>query len=47
MEGSTFSIVRDPACRPTLGPDDDTFRMVDLLLFACNGKATLINPLGN
>jgi hypothetical protein len=28
------SIVRDPAWRPTLGPDNSTFRMVDLLLFA-------------
>ncbi len=47
MEGSAFSIVRDPTWRPSLGPDVDTFRMVDLLLFACNGKAKLINPLGN
>jgi hypothetical protein len=47
MEGSAFSIVRDPAWRPSLGPDVDTFRMVDLLLFACNGKAKLINPLGD
>ena len=47
MEGSTFSIVRDPTWRPQLGPDVDTFRMVDLLLFAANGKAKLINPLGN
>jgi Animal haem peroxidase len=47
MEGSTFSIVRDPTWRPQLGPDANTFRMVDLLLFACQGKANLINPLGN
>jgi Animal haem peroxidase len=47
MEGSTFSIVRDPTWRPQLGPDTSTFRMVDLLLFACNGKANLINPLGD
>jgi hypothetical protein len=46
MEGSTFSIVRDPAWRPRLGPDTNTFRMVDLLLFAANGKAAVINPLG-
>jgi len=46
MEGSTFSIVRDPAWRPQLGPDTNTFRMVDLLLFAANGKAAVINPLG-
>ena len=47
MEGSTFSIVRDPAWRPQLGPDTSTFRMVDLLLFACQGRAKLINPLGD
>jgi hypothetical protein len=46
MEGSTFSIVRDPAWRPQLGPDPNTFRMVDLLLFAANGKAKVLNPLG-
>jgi heme peroxidase len=46
MEGATFSIVRDPQWRPQLGPDADTFRMVDLLLFAANGKANVINPLG-
>jgi len=46
MEGATFSIVRDPQWRPQLGPDVDTFRMVDLLLFAANGKASIINPLG-
>jgi len=47
MEGSTFSIVRDPTWRPTLGPNNTTFRMVDLLLFAFEGKADLLNPLGN
>lgn len=47
MEGSRFSIVRDPSWRPTLGPDAKTFRMVDLLLFAFQGKAKLLNPLGN
>ena len=46
MEGSTFSIVRDPDWRPQLGPDPNTFRMVDLLLFAANGKAKVLNPLG-
>jgi len=40
------SIVRDPAWRPTLGPDPDTFRMVDLLLFAFEGKKSLLAPLG-
>jgi hypothetical protein len=46
IEGSTFSIVRDPAWHPTLGPDNNTFRMVDLLLFAFEGKKTLLAPLG-
>ncbi|HEX6353044.1 heme peroxidase family protein [Actinophytocola sp.] len=47
MEGSRTSIVRDPSWRPTLGPDRDTFRMTDLLLFAFEGKADLLNPLGD
>ena len=47
MEGSQFSIVRDPTWTPTLGPNATTFRMVDLLLFAFEGKAALLNPLGN
>lgn len=47
MEGSTYSIVRDPHWRPTLGPDPLTFRMVDLLLFAFEGRAELLNPLGD
>jgi hypothetical protein len=46
MEGSRWSIVRSPAFRPSLGPDPDTFRMVDLLLFAFEGKKRLLNPLG-
>ena len=46
MEGSRPSIVRDPAWRPSLGPDDQTFRMSDLLLFAFEGKKSLLNPLG-
>jgi Animal haem peroxidase len=46
MEGSQTSIVRDPTWRPTLGPDDSTFRMVDLLLFAFEGKKSLLAPLG-
>jgi hypothetical protein len=46
MEGSEFSIVRDPGWRPTLGPDSRTFRMVDLLLFAFEGKKSLLAPLG-
>lgn len=46
MEGSTFSIVREPHWRPVLGPDAMTFRMTDLLLFAFEGRADLLNPLG-
>jgi hypothetical protein len=46
VEGSRISIVRSPHWRPTLGPDSSTFRMVDLLLFAFEGKADLLNPLG-
>lgn len=47
MEGSQTSIVRDPGWRPSLGPDQDTFRMSDLLLFAFDGRADLLNPLGD
>ncbi|SDG07346.1 Animal haem peroxidase [Lentzea fradiae] len=47
IEGSRISIVRSPYWRPTLGPDASTFRMVDLLLFAFEGKADLLNPLGD
>jgi hypothetical protein len=47
MEGSTFSIVRDKTWRPTLGPNSNTFRMVDLLLFAFDGRADQLAPLGN
>jgi len=47
MEGSRFSIVRNPDFRPTLGPNPDTFRMVDLLLFAFEGKKRLLSPLGD
>ena len=46
IEGSQFSIVRDPAWTPTLGPDAATFRMSDLLLFAFEGKKDLLAPLG-
>jgi hypothetical protein len=47
MEGSTFSIVRDTNFRPSLGPNNTTFRMIDLLLFAFEGQATLLNPNGD
>jgi hypothetical protein len=46
IEGSKFSIVRDTDFHPTLGPDNATFRMVDLLLFAFEGKRSLLDPLG-
>ncbi|MBB5960145.1 hypothetical protein FHS29_006768 [Saccharothrix tamanrassetensis] len=47
MEASRTSIVREPSWRPVFGPDTDTFRMTDLLLFAFEGKADLLNPLGD
>jgi hypothetical protein len=46
MEGSQASIVRDQSWRPTLGPNSNTFRMVDLLLFAFKGQKSLLAPLG-
>lgn len=46
IEGSTHSIVRDPRWRPTLGPRRGVFRMVDLLLFAFEGRRALLAPLG-
>ncbi len=46
MEGSRISILRDPFWRPSLGPNANTFRMVDLLLFAFEGNPDLLNPLG-
>jgi hypothetical protein len=46
MEGSQHSIVRDTAFKPSLGPNNTTFRMVDLLLFAFQGKKALLAPLG-
>ncbi|HWO67626.1 MAG TPA: heme peroxidase family protein [Umezawaea sp.] len=46
IEGSRTSIVRTPSWRPSLGPDRQTFRMTDLLLFAFEGKGDLLNPLG-
>jgi hypothetical protein len=46
IEGSHASIVRDPTWRPSLGPDNNTFRMVDLMLFAFEGKKALLAPLG-
>ncbi|UUZ73875.1 hypothetical protein LP415_13385 [Polaromonas sp. P1(28)-8] len=49
MEGSEHSIVRDPAFRPTalVTNPGDRFNMTDLLLFAFEGRADLLNPLGD
>ncbi len=49
MEGSAHSIVRDPAFRPTdlTANAGDRFNMTDLLLFAFEGRADLLNPLGD
>jgi heme peroxidase len=47
MEGAKYSIVRDTAFRPHLGPNNTTFRMVDLLLFAFDGKKNLLAPTGD
>ncbi len=46
MEGSRFSIVRQPDWRPTLGRDSTTFDMTDLIFFAYAGRKSGINPLG-
>jgi hypothetical protein len=46
MEGSRYSMVRDAAFKPSLGPDAQTFRMVDLLLFAYQGRKNELAPLG-
>jgi hypothetical protein len=46
MEGSRFSIVREPSWRPSLGRNNRTFEMTDLLLFAFAGQRDEINPLG-
>lgn len=49
MEGSTHSIVRDMAFRPNalVANPSDRFTMADLLLFAFDGRADLLNPLGD
>ncbi|MBG0856658.1 heme peroxidase [Streptomyces spinoverrucosus] len=51
MEGSRHSIVRDPFWRPFLSPVQDrrakgVFEMTDLLLYAFEERADLLNPLG-
>lgn len=47
MQGSRFSIVRDPGFKPQFGPNDHTFDMPDLLFFAFEGKKSLLAPLGD
>uniref|UniRef100_A0AAU2V0C3 Heme peroxidase family protein n=1 Tax=Streptomyces sp. NBC_00003 TaxID=2903608 RepID=A0AAU2V0C3_9ACTN len=48
MEASRSSIVRHPGWRPTLPAHrPGTFTMADLLLFAFDGDAEKINPLGD
>jgi hypothetical protein len=49
MEGSQHSIIRDPSWRPValVQNTDDRFTMADLLLYAFEGKAELLNPLGD
>ncbi|MFE7650053.1 peroxidase family protein [Streptomyces phaeoluteigriseus] len=51
IEGSRHSIVRDPFWRPFLSPVEDrnakdVFHMTDLLLYAFDGRAEQLNPLG-
>jgi hypothetical protein len=46
MQGSASSIVNDTSFAPTLGPNSTTFRMVDLLLFAFEGRKALLAPNG-
>jgi len=49
IEGSKTSILRTPNFTPSteLGsPDGQTYRMVDLMLFAFEGDADLLNPRG-
>ena len=46
IEGSKWSILRDPAFKPSFGPNDQTFDMRDLLFFAFEGKKSLLAPLG-
>lgn len=45
IEGSAISILRDPSFRPSLGPDDSTFRMTDLLRIAYDATKGELRPL--
>ena len=46
IEGRATSLLRDPGFTPSLGQTPGRFTMADLLLFAFEGKKTLLNPLG-
>jgi len=45
MEGSRFSLLREPGFHPSFGRGD-VFEMTDLLFFAFKGKKSELNPLG-
>jgi hypothetical protein len=45
MEGSRFSLLREPTFHPKHGRGD-TFEMTDLLFFAFKGRKSGLNPLG-
>jgi hypothetical protein len=46
MQGSTFSIVRDPTWKPFLGPRPGTFEMTDLLQLAFGSTKAALAPAG-
>ncbi|MBV9831541.1 MAG: hypothetical protein JOZ82_08070, partial [Marmoricola sp.] len=46
MQGSRFSIVRDPAWKPFLGPRKGTFEMTDLLQVAFGSTRAALAPAG-
>ncbi len=46
MQGSRFSIVRDPTWKPFLGPRKGTFEMTDLLQFAFGSTKAALAPAG-
>jgi hypothetical protein len=48
IEASRYSVLRDPAFKPSLGPGAATgrFSMADLLVYAFRSDPKLLNPLG-
>jgi hypothetical protein len=48
IEASRFSVLRDPAFKPSLGPGaaSGRFSMADLLVYAFRSDPKLLNPLG-